>query len=280
METRKKGFTLIELLVVIAIIALLLAILMPALGEVKKRAQAVICRSNLKQWGLIFALYAQDNEQSLPQSAAGGRVNATEAYWPGATLPYYQSTKIRHCPSTKIDKSIASTGVARIHGGTLLAWGAFPPSNYGNAWWDSFDSGSYSINEWCANPPEGLLYWGTLNTVNAWRKIAVKRSANVPLMLDGVYVSTAPRDTNTPLFRDPGLERWDEGKWGSWKWEAIRLNCIDRHKRSINGVFLDMSARKVGLKELWKFKWHKSYDTGNPYTRPDATWPDWMTNFK
>ncbi len=278
MDTQKKGFTLIELLVVIAIIALLLAILGPSLTRAKLQAQAVICRSNLKQWGLIFSLYAHDNEQSLPQSGAGAGVNDTEAYWPGATLPYYEDKKIRHCPTTKIDKQIEAAPVARSHGGAFLAWGPFPPSDWGDAWWDSFDSGSYGINEWCANPVD--YYWD-LNTDNAWRTISPKGSSNVPLMLDCVYVSTAPRDNDTPLFLDPTeQERWNEDVWGAWNWQAIRLNCINRHKGSINGVFLDMSARKVGLKELWKFKWHKNYVTGNPYTRPDAPWPDWMRNFK
>ena len=64
----RMGFTLIELLVVIAIIALLLAILMPALQRVKKQARTIVCRSNLNQYGLAARLYIDDNDGSLPYS--------------------------------------------------------------------------------------------------------------------------------------------------------------------------------------------------------------------
>ncbi|MHC5146687.1 MAG: type II secretion system protein, partial [Planctomycetota bacterium] len=57
---KKKGFTLIELLVVIAIIAMLLAILMPALNKVKKIAQRVVCGTNLKGLGTAQLVYASD----------------------------------------------------------------------------------------------------------------------------------------------------------------------------------------------------------------------------
>ena len=59
---KRKAFTLIELLVVISIIALLMAILMPALSRVKKQAQAVSCRARLKEWGLMFKFYTDDND--------------------------------------------------------------------------------------------------------------------------------------------------------------------------------------------------------------------------
>ncbi len=86
---RKKGFTLIELLVVIAIIAMLLAILMPALSKVKKIAQRVVCGTNLKGLGTAQTVYAHDyNGQWTVQ---GGRTNPrlanATAAWQTATLP-------------------------------------------------------------------------------------------------------------------------------------------------------------------------------------------------
>jgi hypothetical protein len=52
----------------------------------------------------------------------------------------------------------------------------------------------------------------------------------------------------------------------------------------VNGLFLDWSVRKVGLKELWTLKWNRQYDTTNVWTKaggvqPDD-WPEWMRNFK
>lgn len=127
------GFTLIELLVVISIVALLIAMLLPALGSARETARDITCRSGLHQIGLAFMTFATDHRDRLPglwgppwvgdeawQGSWMGSEIFTGAYQPvpaaqpGVLLPYYGSNEgavrqLYRCPS--LQKGVLGSGV-------------------------------------------------------------------------------------------------------------------------------------------------------------------------
>ena len=256
-----KGFTLIELLVVISVIALLLSILMPSLGRIKQQARAVVCRSNLRQILLGLKLYSSDNDDKSLDSAGGGEFWFTQiATYMGDD--YYKSDpesaiegnmQIIMCPSTKepINPDGGSPGSFeyqwRYH---VMDFGA---------------EGSYGINAWVGGwnleAYESYLGSGYGDMESKSFRSGSFATSNVPAFADCVWVDTVPLDTDqaTSLTNNE-IEGYDFG---------LDRVCIDRHEMAVNVGFLDGSAKKVKLEDLWTLKWNRVWQSVWDIELPD-----------
>jgi len=277
-----KGFTLIELLVVIAIIALLMAILMPALQRVRKQARGVTCQANLKQWGVVVSTYMAENDGLLPWWTTS-RESGYGWYW-GERLGFHDGSRwveydpprwstgkyrrILTCPAASTPAN--TTGKGNAVGGTFLAWGlglhAEPKTNPVLRGY-----GSYGCNPGVGDNPE--VSWGS--NLRAWD---MKYPANVPVLMDSATLFGTVFDFAPP----PPFDAIPT--WTPVPWDNLNSFCMNRHDGCVNGVFLDGSVRAVGLKELWTLKWWPVFDTAGPWTkrggvRPED-WPQWMRRFK
>ena len=273
---KTTGFTLIELLVVIAVIALLLAILLPVLYRAKNQARAVVCQTNLRQWGATFALYTEDSEGRFP-------INSGDALWfmRGTILleedpnnpPVYQNicTKdIACCPmAVKVEN----------HGGFTASRSAL-----GQSYQIEGTSGS-TFNAWeITNPlPRFRGSYG----INLWlfeHNFDTSVAMQMRCLSLGLDVFSIRNRTSIPTLLDceGPFERFMAGRPTSS--DQGRGSCINRHEGNVNGLFLDWSVRKIGLKELWTLKWNMQFDTANPWTRAGGVqpkdWPEWMRRFK
>ncbi|MCH7556384.1 MAG: prepilin-type N-terminal cleavage/methylation domain-containing protein [Planctomycetes bacterium] len=249
------GFTLIELLVVIAIIALLMAILMPALQRVNKQAKTVLCRTNLRQWGVLWAVYTEDNDGKFPAYLGGD--------WMLRLIEYYSKTKrptdekLLYCPMTT--KTMSEGAPARY-------------AIIGNS---NNRRGSYAVNEWVYDSD----HTGSGRSLeDYWRSTKRRGLNNIPIMGDGAWRSDGqPYEYDDP----PAFEGQARGGVAN---DEIRIFCVNRHDAFVNVLFMDWSTRKVGLKELWTLKWYVRCNTAGPWTKAGDVlpndWPEWMRNFK
>ena len=141
-----QAFTLIELLVVIAVIAILVAILIPALGRAREQAKKVVCEAHMKGLGVALRMYVDDAgkthnapnqglwDNAWEQPAVVRKYTANEpyAYWGIAYEPYAQNKKIFRCPSTR----------------RVDDW---PENGWGLAFQQYFKYCSYGLNEYITN---------------------------------------------------------------------------------------------------------------------------------
>jgi len=178
--TNKTGFTLIELLVVIAIIALLMSILMPSLQRVRKQAKMVACQSNLKQWGLVWSMYTEENDSKFPGYMAGD--------WMQKLVEYYSnSEKLLYCPMA----------IKTISEGAPVRYSVIEQGGQRR--------GSYSLNEWIYDSYDT---GGGRKLEEYWRSTNHKGLNNIPVMGDGAYRADGqpyPTDEPPPYDGDDGF---------------------------------------------------------------------------
>jgi prepilin-type N-terminal cleavage/methylation domain-containing protein len=283
-----RAFTLIELLVVIAVIALLMAILIPALHRARNQARTVACQSNLRQWAMTLAAYTQAYEGRLPSLARGwGALWLLRGTFIGAMDPNadhgalhgFHTRGIALCPMAtrprpddpnsggfviSVTTPSMSWRIRGANGTSTEAWQILTP--------EPRFAGSYGYNSALLRafrierdprpdqPPELNIF-------------LLRDHASIPVLLDARW----------PL---PEIDRaYSTGARG-WGSGAPGLNgfLMDRHGRATNGMFLDWSVRGVGLKELYTLKWASDFDRANRWTKAGGVqpedWPKWMRECK
>ena len=242
--------------------------MVPVLGAIgaggRMRAREAVCLSNLRRWGVIWQIYTDNNSGNFINSVFwtreedllvlyGGK-RRSEVAKPGMSEieiyhALFEANKLRFCP---LATRTREQGEERR---VFQAWEE----------WDA--TGSYSINAWVTQDSGG----GRLREY-LWKTPHVGGASVVPMFLDCLdYQNTAPYHQDEP-------PQYDGEPQPPGNINEIKRVCINRHgSGAVNGAFLDFSARKIGLKELWELRWHRQL---NAEDAPPPEWPEWMRDVK
>jgi prepilin-type N-terminal cleavage/methylation domain-containing protein len=274
---KRKGFTLIELLVVIATIAILMAILVPALHRAREQGRTVRCLANLKQWNLIFAMYTENNDGNFWSGLASfGNVGY---WWPWQLedgLKDWKKNKIWLCPTAQKPRSEAGANLNIFN-----SWGIYKDSYTDDITHIKYTAGtngingSYALNGYVLSIPMGRDFSSGVPASDGWRTPYERGASYVPLFTDALRFDLWPLETEEPANEE----------FEAWSGNSMARCSINRHAGFVCSSFLDFSARKIGLKELWTLKWHKSFNTAGPWTLAGNNgeppgWPGWLKKFK
>jgi prepilin-type N-terminal cleavage/methylation domain-containing protein/prepilin-type processing-associated H-X9-DG protein len=247
---RGRGFTLIELLVVIAIIAILAAMLLPALAQAKTRAQTLSCLNNLKQLETCWHTYAVDHADVLPPNNSIVVIGsdsplASAASWStnfapvdlepggitnGVLFPYNTSLPIYHCPADHSTIQGDSSG--------RLRWR------------------SYNMNL-CINGVPELDPYSQQNP--SFKKLTLIRNPDPATLF--VFIDVHEDEIYDSNFGMPAQQIW--GDWQVW-WDIP----ANRHSRGANLTFGD------GHAEHWKWRVPKTVTFSFPQPVPPEELPD------
>jgi hypothetical protein len=257
----KTKITKKEIVVVLICVFFLLTNIAAINRTGRRRAKEMVCLANLHQWGTIFRMFTDDNEGYFNK---GWNVDGT-GLWMNALRPYYMDNwNLLLCPE-------ATLKTIQIGLGSFTAWQRSTNLPEGG---DYLYVGSYGINSWTNNVTNDR---GSSREEWFWKNVqSVKGKNNIPVFVDSSWHEARPTVTDFP-------PEYDGYPATGTPYEMKRF-CINRHNGGVSGLFMDWSARKVGLKELWTLKWHRNFITEGPWTKAGGVqpydWPEWMRNFK